>query len=208
MNYNKLYAYLAEANMMAFYKEALNTNESRNLPYHNSNHMESVAALAYEGCEFYSIGGDILKCVIGASLLHDYNHSGGKFKDDTQNVEIALENMVRITTNYPELFINDDIKIMYHIIKSTKYPYDTNMDMDILPLYVKIVLDADIIQSFLYKPYTSILRGLSEEMDITFDRFIETQDSFIDNLKPHTDWGVSIMNSRKDEIKEIINFFK
>lgn len=205
MDYNKLYMYLSSNDMLDFYKDALITNNSRNLPYHSSTHMENVAVLAMEGCEYYSISGDILKCVVAACLLHDYNHSGGKLKDDTLNIELALEGTLEITTKYPQIFNNDDIKIIYNIIKSTRYPYI--VEVSELPLYIQVVLDSDILQSFLYKPYTSILRGLSEEMGVDFDSFISSQNKFIDSLVPHTEWGKVIFDKNKESIKEIIKFF-
>lgn len=206
IDYSKLHKTIKDMGLTSFYTDVMLNNNSKYLPYHNNVHQETVAALALSGCEYYNIPESIKKCVISACLIHDFNHSGGKLKNDRENVDAALNALVDIATKYDSIFTSDDVKIMYSIINSTVYPYV--VETEHLPLYTKIVLDSDILQSFLIEPYSMIVRGLSDEMNVSYTDLLNGQVKFIDSYKPHTEWGQTIYDSRVEIIKETINNLK
>lgn len=112
INYDLLYKSIQDMGLTSFYNDVMFSNNSKYLPYHNNVHQETVAAMALMGCVYYNIPDGIKKCVISACLIHDYNHSGGKLKNDRENVDIALAALVDITTKYEDIFTSDDIKMI------------------------------------------------------------------------------------------------
>ena len=68
----------------------LENNPAQALPYHNFTHSLWVASNAYEAFRFDTNGSAPPRELIVAALFHDFDHSGGFFKNDSKNLERAL----------------------------------------------------------------------------------------------------------------------
>jgi hypothetical protein len=121
-----------------------------------------------------------------AAFYHDYDHSHGKFKDDTLNVDIAIAKFVKDSEAYKSTF--DEIQDIYkelnfkdaviQIIKYSKYPYE-QPPSDMFDLVETFRL-LDVFQSLENDVYAS-QRGLFNEMnlDISFAEFLSKSAEFV-----------------------------
>lgn len=130
-------AMLNEAKLLTVweYLSVLNPSSAgRN--YHSSRHMLEVWAIACWIAESESIKLD--KNIQLACLMHDYDHSLGKFDDD-HNIERACAGVDKVLADYPGLNLE---KIKVHIRK-TRFPFLSENDPQTLD--EACLRDADLL---------------------------------------------------------------
>ena len=69
-------------------------NQSALGPYHNANHGQEVARLAYGLASMVKHDALTCKALFVAGLFHDFNHSLGRLPD-AQNIQIAQQGLVQ-----------------------------------------------------------------------------------------------------------------
>jgi len=183
----------------------MQNNSGKYNPYHNNFHLESVAEIILTHLPFALKPEDFRSKIITAALFHDFNHSGGKLKNDDDNIALALSGYYHfcdISNIEPD---NDVIEL----IKCTRYPYQT--DGSDLNEMQKILRDADILQGMFCQNYINgIVRAISEEAGISFEKMLEGQEAFLTNTKFLTEWATDKANwflpnvvSKIQEVKKI-----
>lgn len=159
-------------------------NEGNNNPYHNIYHITTMVKNLYFIANDEGIDDKIIRLIIIAGLFHDFNHSGGKFKDDSDNVKIAIEAFKKYSKE------NDkDNQFIINLITITKYPYEKT---DNLTLYEKIMRDAVLLQFTDDNFIQEILFGLNKEMnksDILTVDLLNNQIKFINGSKFYTEYA-------------------
>ncbi len=165
--------------------------------YHNNEHMINVFNNAMMLFDYYKDEFGLTpydKLILGlAALFHDFNHSGGKLKDD-ENIEIALSELKKYldATNNSHLY-----KVVEKIIIATEFPHK-DIHLGILQ---KIIRDADTMGG-ISKDWVSIVKSLAKEYNKTLEEFIPTQIKFLDTVKFNTDYCNELLKNNKDEIIE------
>ena len=175
---------LEELELNDLYKYIIDNNKGAINPYHNNYHLKSVCKFVIKGCKYYEIDKDKTKLVVSASLFHDFDHSGGKFKNDDDNIKLAI-NGFKKWSNLSE----DDNKLIIELIKTTRYPYikecTTKME--------KIIRDSDILQGPFSKDYfNKIVYALADELKIDKAKMLEFQVNFLESTKFCTNWADSL----------------
>lgn len=139
-------------------------NPSYDLPYHNNQHLYSVACMAYElyqdNCFPEPINTEDLRHLITAGLLHDYAHSGGKLVDD-ENIQIALnaiDNLIHLNLVTTENFSWQLVKAL---VQATRYPHRA-IDVPNNSLW-HFLRDADLMYSLEVHALTAYMQGIAEE---------------------------------------------
>ncbi len=195
-------------------KKYISENNKTENAYHNNKHMIDVFNNAMVLFKEYQKEYDLNlndKLHLGlAALFHDFNHSGGKLKDD-ENIELALTGLkdyldkATLTSSLlsklsdPYNFSNisnlyNDIK---HIITSTEFPHK-DIQLDILQ---KIIRDADTMGG-ISEDWISIVKSLAKEYNKTLEEFIPTQIKFLDTVKFNTEYCNDLLKKKKEEIIE------
>jgi len=176
-----------------------NTNPSSDAPYHNNEHMLTVANFSYKISN--SIGLEDIDNLIVAALFHDYNHSMGKEKDDI-NVQRAIEAF----SNYYDSNLTStsiDKNRVIDIIRITEYPY--KVDNSELDTEQKIIRDADLLQGSVDNWYDYIIVGLSKEMNIPIKDIAKGNLAFRGGINFNFDISKDIFNKNDQEVKNVIN---
>jgi len=169
-------------------------NKTKNA-YHNNKHMIDVfnnsMTLFDEYQEEYELTENDKLHLGLAALFHDFNHSGGKLKDN-ENIELTLTALKEYldSTNKSELY--DDVK---HIIIATEFPHK-DINTDILQ---QIIRDADTMGG-ITEDYISIVKSLAKEYGKTLQEFIPTQIKFLDTVKFNTDYCNQLLANNKERI--------
>ena len=178
-------------------KKYIDKNNYTENHYHNNKHMLDVfknsMLLFDEYKDEYELDSVDEVCLGLASLFHDYNHSGGKLKDD-ENIEIALGELKKYLSIIGKIDLYNNIK---KIIKATEFPHK-DIELDILQ---KIIRDADIMNGAV-NGWISVVKSLAKEYNKSLKDFIPTQIKFIENLKFNTDYCNELLKNNKDEIIE------
>jgi predicted metal-dependent HD superfamily phosphohydrolase len=181
-------------------KKYISENNKIDNHYHNNKHILDVfnnsMMLFNEYKKEYKLKPINKLCLGLAALFHDYNHSGGKLKDD-ENIEVALEELKKYLKiiNKSDLFNN-----IKKIIIVTEYPHK-DLDLDILE---KIIRDADTMGGIV-DDWISVVKSLAKEYNKELKDFIPIQIKFIENVKYNTDYCNKLL---KDNKKEIIKKLK
>lgn len=74
--------------------EILSTNPSKNLPYHNNNHLIDVAYDANLIGSLHGLTATLRRTLFVAGLFHDFNHTGIA-KPDQNNINLAIASLVQ-----------------------------------------------------------------------------------------------------------------
>lgn len=178
-------------------KKYITKNNDVENHYHNNKHMLDVfnnsMILFDEYKKEYELKTVDKICLGLAALFHDYNHSGGKLKDD-ENIEIALNELKKYLNIIDKIDLYNNIK---KIITVTEYPHK-DVDLDILQ---KIIRDADtmggIVDGWVY-----VVKSLAKEYNKSLKDFIPTQIKFIENAKFNTEYCNELLKNNKEEIIE------
>lgn len=172
-------------------------NKSDSNPYHNNMHNLTVFENCMKLFDIYRKEYD-LKSIdlieIGlAALFHDFNHSGGKLKDD-ENIKLAVIGLKKFLSEHPEFNVNEDNVI--NILESTEFPHK-DLELNILQ---KIIRDADTMGG-ISDNWFNVVTSLSAEMGKNFIEFIPIQIKFLDMAKFNTPYCNKMLEDKRDKIK-------
>ena len=178
-------------------KQYVSENNKTENHYHNNKHILDVfnnsMMLFDEYKKEYELKPTDKLCLGLAALFHDYNHSGGKLKDD-ENIEIALGELKTYLNIINKSDLYNGIK---KIIIATEFPHK-DVDLDILQ---KIIRDADtmggITEGWIY-----VVKSLAKEYNKELKDFVPNQIKFIENAKFNTDYCNELLKDKKEEIIE------
>lgn len=184
--------------------------------YHDTVHMFEVAKLAWKiwsvevgeqsrANDHYDL---TLKALMIACLWHDYDHSAG-YLPDVENIKVALTSLDhwRALPEYievaEEIFKDLQAWRVGELIRVTEFPFVHE------PMYMaeKIIRDADLLYSFA-DATGPILNGLYTELanagkfppEVTFQRMIEGQAKFHDEVQLFTHTGLAIHRELKQAV--------
>jgi hypothetical protein len=180
-------------------KNYISENNITENAYHNNKHMIDVFNNSMTLFDKYQKEYELTendKLYLGlAALFHDFNHSGGKLKDD-ENIELALTALKEYldATNNSNLY-----KAVKKIIIATEFPHK-DIQLDFLQ---KIIRDADTMGG-ITEDWISIVKSLAKEYNKTLQEFIPTQIKFLDTVKFNTDYCNGLLaNNKESIIKEL-----
>lgn len=189
-----------------YLKIILNQNKANNLSYHNFYHSLCVMKNCYEIYNSFEIKHEKytrLLCI--ASLFHDFNHSGGKLKDN-ENIQIAIESFILVSQESEE-----DNKIIIDTIRATEYPYV--IENDDLSLLQEIIRDADLLQICEDNWLQQIILGLTNELNLSLETLLSGEKIFLlNNMNFHNKYAEEkwkkIKENRFNDIDYLTNLIK
>ncbi len=178
------------------YDYIIDNNIGDKNPYHNNEHLLFVYKNAMNLFSIYKKEYELKyadKNELGyAALFHDFNHSGGKLKDN-ENIDLAIKGFNKYVDKYN---IDINTENVTNIIISTEFPHK-DIELDILK---KIIRDSDTIGG-VSDNWFEIVTSLSNEYGKTFSEFIPIQLEFLDSVKFNLPYSNDILNKRKTIIK-------
>lgn len=166
-------------------------------PYHNIQHLITVALKVYEGAVHYNLDFQSKRILVISALLHDLAHSADSNKTDIENVMLS-SNLAA------ELIADDDsfsAKNMERIVTLIVGTENTRTLVSNDPLQ-GILNDADLMQSF-EPDYKKWFDGLSEETGSIVN--IDTTVKFYKTKIPHTEWGYNIFENGTKKLEGMID---
>lgn len=189
----------------------IKNNKSNLAPYHNLYHTFNFINNAFQIYKDYEneLTLNDAKALFIASLFHDFNHTAGLAKDKF-NIFIAIEGLEDVAKKFVNF--NDEnekevFKTARILIRSTEFPYNAESAL----LLVNIMRDADMSQIVTDNFLQQNVLGLSKELNIPLEKFIDNQITFLQNVSFKTEygrkaWGMKVIEKIKElkEIKTII----
>jgi len=174
----------------------IENNKGVDNPYHNNKHIFFVFTMSMKLFDIYRQEHDLKSedriCLGLAALFHDFNHSGGKLKDN-ENIELAIEGLNDFLLYEDRIDINKIISI----IKATEFPHK-QMDLNMLQ---KIIRDADTMGG-ISDNWFDIVTSLASELKKNLIDFIPIQLGFLNNIKFNTSYCNNLLEDRRDIIKK------
>lgn len=130
-------------------------NDSNENPYHNFQHLLTVALRSIEGAKYYNLSQFEQQALFIAGLSHDAMYSVGK--SEFINISKAQEfsEMICRKNNFDNEF-TQHVKVL---IKATEFPHNKAMS-----IHEEIIQDADLMQA-LEDDCEIFLQGLCSEKD-------------------------------------------
>jgi len=158
-------------------------NTGNTNPYHSFEHAANVFLHCVEGIEYHDVPEKEATNLLLSALFHDFNHSGGEFKDDTNisNAKMGVEEWAKDENDN-----RIDVDMINSFIEITEFPY--KVESNSLNLPQQILRDSDMGSIFTDNWFQTIMLGLSEETGVGYEAFIEQQKNFMENMKPNTAW--------------------
>ena len=188
-----------DGNLLPYFKLIWNATNV-NMPYHNLRHMLHVMWATYNGALYYDIDPRTLRNMLIAALMHDYNHTG-RTGDDTINIELAIR-------GFEENMLLEDVPYMNDIIfliRATQFPHK-EIEYS-LPAF--ILRDADVAYTLNDSWIHIVNIGLSQELNITAEKMLKFQETFLSGMKLYSEWGKKEysekIKERIQEAKEMVN---
>ena len=159
--------------------EWLESNPSKELPYHGNNHALEVAAYSQKLADLLGLSSKATTHLTAAGLLHDYNHTGDRTASDTININRALSYVKEHKETLEENGL--DVKQLTILIKATLRPTPKAPPT----LNARVLADADLM--FWVDPETTITQmrarmdALAAEQGVSVT--VESTHEFIKNSK-------------------------
>ena len=168
-------------------------NNRSTASYHNNYHSICVALNCFEGARYENLDYDYIKHLVLAGLFHDFNHSGGEYIDDAQNINRAINGISKAAwdLNLPK----KDLCAIIPILKVTKYPYDRTP----VTIGEMIIRDADLMQPYeqdsivLRKQYLGLKTEIEKMRNTSYSdlEYANGQLAWInENVKWNTAWAI------------------
>lgn len=201
---------LKKMGIWSIWEDIQRNNPSGNNPYHNNPHMKYMARVAYElYCLTNLIGGHFIPdeaiTIVLAGLVHDADHSGGVYTDDSDNIAQARTFLAGLRLRHP--YIADHIwNDVDTLVQSTRFPHTSTHGFHHLEGYVR---DADFMYSLEIYSLNPIMHGIPEELVhklgklLTPSQFVDPQQAFMNHAVFHTHAGSHIWAQCKDKAFEL-----
>ena len=182
---------LEEIGVSHIYDYVMETNPSKDLPYHCNYHLEQVTKFALMGCEQYKLDIPSQRLVAVAALFHDFDHSGSG-KDDNINIMRACKGFIDFNNfENKEKFQDEEELAILNIIKETRFPYLKKCGE--LNIMEQILRDSDILQGVFSEDYINkIVLAIAKEANITPEKMLEGQPGFLNSAKFCTEWATDL----------------
>lgn len=166
----------------------LGKNPSKDSPYHNNQHLYTVALYVDEAAKHYQISLPERQLLFMSALYHDYAHSAGTHSD-TVNISRAITATIDHVTRL-ETFSMDEMDTIANIIHATIQP--PSLHGDPISLLQGIIMDADMLQCG-EPDAEKFLSGLALEggFEVTWS----TTKDFLSRYVPKTSWGKEKISS-------------
>lgn len=180
------------------FKYVLENNKGFDNPYHNNQHLLNVFNNVMNMASYYELPkNDKLELGL-AALFHDFNHSGGKLKDD-ENIEIAIKGL----KDFSEA--QNDIDSIIDLISYTEFPHKEKPTT----IQQQILVDSDLIGIFqLDDWFNGIIIALSKEYGNTIDKQIDDQIKFMESLELNTEYGKLLQENKSQKIISELRYLK
>lgn len=179
-----LYNHINNLGLNNIYTWVMEKNPGKFNPYHNNFHLENIAEIILNHLPFAIKTAEFRTKIITAALFHDFDHSGGRLKNDDENIALALNGYFY----YCETSKSEPDNDVIGLIECTRYPYKS--DGSDLTEMQKILRDADILQGMFCQNYINgVVRALAQEAGISFEKMLEGQEAFLTNTKFLTKWA-------------------
>lgn len=156
-------------------------------PYHNFQHLITVALRVYEGAVYYELDFQSKRILVMAALLHDLAHPANSNKTDIENVMLSSNLAAELVVD-DDSFSTKEMERIVTLIVGTENTR-TLISNDSLQ---GILNDADLMQSF-EEDYERWFDGLSEETGKVVN--IGATVKFYKTKIPHTEWGYNIFEN-------------
>lgn len=168
-----------------YLKVLITENSGNNNYYHNFQHTTTVMNNVYHIAIHEELSRKKIRLLLIAALFHDFDHSGGKLKDD-ENIKLAIEAFKKYSKESDK-----HNKFIIDIIKCTQFPYNIDDD-EYLTKCQKIIRDADSLQWIEDNFIQHILFGISKEYGNSLTTLtLKNQIKFIEDLRIFTSTGKS-----------------
>jgi hypothetical protein len=178
----KLDAIFKELNLSSYHLTNIKAFNSTQ-PYHNYQHMITVAINCYEAGVQYQLAPHALRMLVIAALYHDIDHTGNGIIPDAVNIEkaVALTEVLLISEIEPTVTPQEIIKIQ-NLIRST----ETGTGKTPATLLEQIIHDSDLLQST-EEDHEQWFTALTQETGYLVN--IETTIEWYKTQKLYTTWG-------------------
>lgn len=178
----RIQAILDELRLNPAHLDILETNPSKDSPYHNNEHLYTVALNCNEAAHFYSLPFEGHRVLFLSALYHDYNHSAG-VTSDTINISRAISGAVEHISRLENSAVADLDAVAGIIHATIQPPTMHNTDIGLLH---RIIMDADMMQSC-EPDAEAFLAGLSAESKTEINW--SSTKTFLESYEPKTSWG-------------------
>ena len=133
--------------------ELYTMNTSNNLPYHNFQHLLTVANRAVQGARYYNLSHTVQKALIIAGLCHDADYIVGEA--ESVNIPRAKRSAQQLCENFG---IKKEITTqVMTLIDATEFPHYA-----VKTIEEQVIQDADLMQN-LEEDCAKFLKGLCQE---------------------------------------------
>ena len=178
----------------------IKNSDSNYSPYHNLNHNITVTNFAYYIGQSEGLKKEEMKELLIAAIFHDFNHTAGEKKDDTniQNSKNGVKKFIE------EKDVDVDLEKVYDIINATEYPY--TIDNDKLTKQQEIIRDADLMQLLEPTRLQANWLGLSKEVGVSFVEWLKAQKKFVSNCEFNTSLGKKLKERNWKKIEEELEY--
>lgn len=162
--------------------DMIENNPAGNNPYHNNEHLYTVALHCHDAAFYHDLGKDDHRVLFLAALYHDYAHTAGS-NSDTVNICKSVAWAIHHIESLED-FTAEQMNTVADIIHATIQP--SNLHNGSLSVSQKIIRDADMMQ-WLEPDAEKFLSGLSKEMNQEIS-WASTKE-FLESHIPQTAWG-------------------
>ena len=182
------------------FKYILQYNKGGYNPYHSNFHLLDVFTTCMEIANTYDTLTEKDRIEIGiAALLHDFNHSGGKFSRDADNITLAIVGLTEFI-EWNQLDVKAfgvDEFVVEELINITEFPHQKEPEN----LKQKIIRDADMIQCYNRNWFLNVITGaLMKEKGMNIKDSIEMQIKYIKNIQYYTDHAKYIHGREQEKM--------
>lgn len=180
--------YKRDIDVLSIFEHVSENAALNNNPYHNLYHTACMVVNAYDAYGWYirqnkyHIDPDIL---ISACLLHDVDHTGGKWSD-TINIAKALAYTLSLPN---DCFVGpSDRHRTMELIAVTEFPFIRTPST----ISEQIIRDCDLLQmlepDWMEMIFVGLLQEIRVKHNISTEDFVEKQIAFLEGAEFYTEW--------------------
>lgn len=200
-----------EGDLRHYFKIIFHENKGNANSYHGIRHLLHVLWECHDAIQYYenSIYRNRFqnRALLIAAMFHDAMHCGRIGNDDI-NIELAIRLLKKHAL--PQDIEDGTINCACLYIKSTEY--DKKHVREANNEYEKVLRDADISQVFSSAWLRIVLFGLSQEIGISPEEMLLSQESFLSSIQFESEWGKfkfdRAIKEKIIEVKELIQILQ
>jgi hypothetical protein len=142
-----------------------------------------------------------------AALFHDFNHSGGKFSRDSDNITLAIVGLTEFI-EWNRLDVQSqgiDEFVVEELINITEFPHTREPET----VKQKIIRDSDMIQCYNRNWFLNVITGaLMREKGMNIKDAIQVQIKYLKNIQYYTDHANHIHQKEKDNMLKNLEYLE